>query len=199
MKKQVLFLLVTAAFFSCSQTGDTHLGDLRSAEREVNAGMSILSAWNVDSVAAARERVAMRFQDLDWLVADSTLVYIVEDGQLIGDWARVKRFLKDGPTRLTTLDTQGELCLSQLGNLMQAIRGGATEDANGTPMNEAYFERESSREIGIADQWRLAVDETVRLFDLGMDLEGESRMSIDSLILAKRAEWAQTIANPLSE
>ena len=109
MTKQVLFLLVTAAFFSCSQPGDTHLGDLRSAERDVNAGMSILSAWNVDSVAAARERVAMRFQDLDWLVADSTLVYTVEDGQLIGNWARVKRFLKDGPTRLTALDKQGEL------------------------------------------------------------------------------------------
>lgn len=199
MTRRVLFLLVTAAFFSCSQPGDTHLGDLRSAERDVHAGMSILSAWNVDSVAAARERVAMRFQDLDWLVADSSLVYTVEDGQLIGDWARVKRFLKDGPTRLTTLDTQGELCLSQLENLMQAIRGGATEDANGTPMDEAYFERESSREIGIADQWRLAVDETARLFDLGMGLEGESLMSIDSLIRAKRAEWAHTIANPFNE
>ena len=43
------------------------------------------------------------------------------------------------------------------------------------------------------------MDETARLFDLGVGLEGESRMSIDSLIRAKRAEWAQTIANPLSE
>ena len=111
----------------------------------------------------------------------------------------MRRYLKDGPTRLTMLKKQGALCLAQMGNLSDAIQQGATEDANGTPMNEAYFERESSREIGIADQWRLAVDETVRLFDLGMDLEGESRISIDSLILAKRAEWAQTIANPLSE
>ena len=64
----------------------------------------------------------------------------MEDGQLIGDWARVKRYLKDGPTRLTMLDKQGKLCLSQLDNLMQAIRQGATEDANGTPMDEAYFD-----------------------------------------------------------
>ena len=97
------------------------------------------------------------------------------------------------------LKKQGTLCLAQMDNLGDAIRQGATEDANGTPMDEAYFERESSREIDIADQWRLAVDETARLFDLGMGLEGESRMSIDSLIRAKRAEWAQTIANPLSE
>lgn len=195
MKKQVLFLLVTAAFFSCSQPGDTHLGDLRSAERDVNAGMSILSAWNVDSVAAARERVAMRFQDLDWLVADSTLVYTVEDGQLIGNWARVKRFLKDGPSRLTNLDTQGELCLSQLDNLMQAIRGGATEDANGTPMDEAYFDKQASRELKAAEQWGLAVAETERLISLGIELEAATRASIDSLIRVKRAEWAATLSN----
>lgn len=195
MKKQVLFLLVTAAFFSCSQPGDTHLGDLRSAERDVNAGMSILSAWNVDSVAAARERVAMRFQDLDWLVADSTLVYTVEDGQLIGNWARVKRFLKDGPTRLTNLDTQGKLCLSQLDNLMQAIRGGATEDANGTPMDEAYFDKQASRELKAAEQWGLAVAETERLISLGIELEVATRASIDSLIRVKRAEWAATLSN----
>lgn len=195
MKKQVLFLLVTAAFFSCSQPGDTHLGDLRSAERDVNAGMSILSAWNVDSVAAARERVAMRFQDLDWLVADSTLVYTVEDGQLIGNWARVKRFLKDGPTRLTNLDTQGELCLSQLDNLMQAIRSGATEDANGTPMDEAYFDKQASRELKAAEQWGLAVAETERLISLGIELEAATRASIDSLIRVKRAEWAATLSN----
>ena len=195
MTKQVLFLLVTAAFFSCSQPGDTHLGDLRSAERDVNAGMSILSAWNVDSVAAARERVAMRFQDLDWLVADSTLVYTVEDGQLIGNWARVKRFLKDGPTRLTALDKQGKLCLSQLDNLMQAIRGGATEDANGTPMDEAYFDRQAAHELKAAEQWRLAVAETERLISLGIELEAATRASIDSLIRVKRAEWAATLSN----
>ena len=186
-------------WMGCTQPGNLHLAALGEAEERVEAGMDFLEQWDVDSVAACRERVAMRFKDLDWLMADTTLTFTVDDGQLIGDWARVRRCLKDGPTRLTMLKKQGALCLAQMGNLSDAIQQGATEDANGTPMNEAYFERESSREIGIADQWRLAVDETVRLFDLGMDLEGESRMSIDSLILAKRAEWAQTIANPLSE
>ena len=194
-----LAFCVMGFWMGCTQPGDVHLAALGEAEERVEAGMDFLEQWDVDSVAACRERVAMRFKDLDWLMADTTLTFTVDDGQLIGDWARVRRYLKDGPTRLTMLKKQGALCLAQMGNLSDAIQQGATEDANGTPMNEAYFERESSREIGIADQWRLAVDETVRLFDLGMDLEGESRMSIDSLILAKRAEWAQTIANPLSE
>ena len=195
MTRQILLLLGAAAFFSCSQPGDTHLSDLRNAERDVQAGMSMLSAWNVDSVAAARERVAARFQDLDWLVADSSLVYTVEDGQLIGDWARVKRFLKDGPTRLTTLDSQGALCLAQLTNLTQAIRGGATEDANGALMDEAYFDKEAARELKAAEQWGLAVAETERLISLGIELEAATRASIDSLIRVKRAEWAATLSN----
>ena len=182
-----------AAMCGCTQPGDANLDALQRAKKDVEAGMETLSAWNMDSVAAARERVAMRFKDLDWLVADSTLTYTVADGQLIGDWARVKRFLKDAPTRLTTLDTQGTLCLSQLDDLMSAIRQGATVDANGNPMDEAYFDRESGRELKAATQWSLAVTETQRLISLGVELEGQTRASIDSLIRAKRAEWAQTL------
>ena len=195
----VIAVCALCAWMGCAQPGDVHLGALGEAEHRVESGMDILEQWHLDSVTACRERVAMRFKDLDWLVADTTLTYTVDDGQLIGDWARVRRCLKDGPTRLTMLKKQGALCLDQMGNLSDAIRQGATEDAKGTPMDEAYLERESSREVRIADQWRLAVDETARLLDLGMALEGESRMAIDSLIRAKRAEWAQTIANPLSE
>ena len=149
-------------WMGCTQPGDVHLAALGEAEERVEAGMDFLEQWDVDSVAACRERVAMRFKDLDWLMADTTLTFTVDDGQLIGDWARVRRYLKDGPTRLTMLKKQGTLCLAQMGNLSDAIQQGATEDANGTPMNEAYFERESSREIGIADQWRLAKAEITR-------------------------------------
>ena len=194
-----LAFCILGFWMGCAQPGDVHLDGLGEAEERVEDGIAILEQWHVDSVAACRERVAMRFKDLDWLVADTTLIFTVDDGQRIGDWARVRRYLKDGPTRLTMLKKQGTLCLAQMGNLGDAIRQGATEDANGTPMDEAYFERESLREIGVADQWRLAVNETARLLDLGMTLERDSRASIDSLIRTKRAEWAQTIANPLSE
>lgn len=192
-------LCVLGLWTGCAQQGDVHLASLGEAEDRVERGMNILEQWPVDSVAACRERVATRFKDLDWLAADTTLTFTVDDGQLLGDWARVRRYLKDGPTRLTMLNKQGTICLDQMGNLSNAIRQGATEDANGTSMDEAYFERESSLEIEIVDQWCAAVDETARLLSLGIDLEGETRLSIDSLIRAKRAEWAQTIANPLSE
>lgn len=195
MTKYVFFILVVSLGLGCSQPGDSNLDALMNAERNVEAGMSVLETWNVDSVVAVRERVATRFRDLEWLVADSTLTYTVKDGQLIGDWARVKRFLKDGPTRLVTLDEQGALCITQLNGLMQAIRSGAKEDANGTPMNEAYFSKEAQRELNAAKTWGMAVAETERLLSLGIELEAQTRASIDSLIQTKRAEWAQNIAS----
>ena len=90
-------------WMGCAQPGDVHLAALGEAEERVESGMGILEQWHVDSVAACRERVAMRFKDLDWLVADTTLTFTVDDGQLIGDWARIRRYLKDGTTKLLSL------------------------------------------------------------------------------------------------
>lgn len=186
--------LLVLACAGCSQPGDNELGGLRNAQDRVKAGLETLGTWDADSVAAARSRVAERFKDLDWLVADSALTFSIEDGQRIGDWARAKRFLKDGPERLSALAREGEVCLEQLAGLGDAIRSGATEDANGTPMGEAYFKREAAREIQLVGQWEAAVAETERLVSSGLDLEKSARASLDSLIRAKRAEWAQRIA-----
>ena len=112
-----------AALASCAAPGsaDVHLAPLNDAHRAVETGMTVLASWNVDSVKAARARVGERLKDLDWLVADTTLTFAVADGQLIGDWNRVKRFLKDGPERLTALAKEGEVCLTQIDNLAAAI------------------------------------------------------------------------------
>jgi hypothetical protein len=178
----------------CSQPGDTHLAELRKAQERVELGLETLGTWEPDSVAAARSRVAERFKDLDWLTADTALSFAVKDGQRIGDWTRVKRFLKDGPERLSALVHEGEVCLTQLEGLESAIRAGATEDANGTPMDEAYFQREAARELGLVGQWEAAVAETERLLSSGLELEESTRAPLDSLIRAKRAEWARRIA-----
>ena len=132
-------------------------------------------------------------------MADSSLTFGVDEGQIIGNWVRARRYLKNAPERITVLGNEGRLCASQLQNLIQAINSQATEDANGTPMDEAYFQRESKREIEAVSQWREAVSETDRMVQLGVDLEQSTRVAIDSLIRAKRAEWAQNIANPLIE
>ena len=79
---------------SCSQPGDHNLNDLDKARVDVEEAMQVLAEWNMDSVAAAKGRVAMRFKDLDWLMADTTMTFGVDDAQLIGHWERVRRFFK---------------------------------------------------------------------------------------------------------
>jgi len=194
MSALALGVLCGLAWVGCAKPGDVHLAPLNDAHRAVETGMTALASWNVDSVKAARARVGERLKDLDWLVADTTLTFAVADGQLIGDWNRVKRFLKDGPERLTALAQEGEVCLAQLDNLVGAIRSEATVDSEGTPMDEAYFGKATARELELVAKWEAAVAETERLVDSGLELEGQTRTSLDSLIRTKRAEWAQQIA-----
>ena len=192
-------LTMVAIWMGCSKPGDENLSALNEAKRNVDTGLATLDHWNVDSTKAVRERVSEKFKDLDWLMADSSLTFGVDEGQIIGNWVRARRYLKNAPERISVLGNEGRLCASQLQNLIQAINSQATEDANGTPMDESYFQRESKREIEAASQWREAVSETDRMVQLGVDLEQSTRVAIDSLIRAKRAEWAQNIANPLIE
>ena len=189
-------LTMVAIWMGCSKPGDENLSALNEAKRNVDTGLATLDHWNVDSTKAVRERVSEKFKDLDWLMADSSLTFGVDEGQIIGNWVRARRYLKNAPERITVLGNEGRLCASQLQNLIQAINSQATEDANGTPMDEAYFQRESKREIEAVSQWRAAVSETDRMVQLGVDLEQSTRVAVDSLIRAKRAEWAQNIANP---
>ena len=187
-------LLGLCLLASCSQPGDHNLNDLDKARVDVKEAMQVVAEWNMDSVDAAKGRVAMRFKDLDWLMADTTMTFGVDDAQLIGHWERVRRFFKKTPAELSLLEEQGELCLSQLNGLSKAIRAGATVDANGTPMDASYFDKETKRELQAALRWTTAVGDIDRLFGLGLELEAQKRAAVDSLILAKRAEWAQSIA-----
>lgn len=177
----------------CTLTGAEHVAPLEKARADVQTGLATLHAWNVDSVSAARARIAERFKDLDWLVADSLVAFRVEDADLVGDWARARRFLKDGPERLRQLSADGATCETQCAGLVAAIRQGAEVDAEGTLMDEAYFRDQVARELNVVAQWSQAVAETERLVSLGSALEGATRPRIDSLIVAKRAEWAQQI------
>jgi hypothetical protein len=187
-------VLLALGLNQCAGPGQPHLAPLRAAVAQVDDGMAQVGAWNVDTLAAVRARVDERVRDLTWLMADSTMTFSVEDGQLIGDWARVKRHLKDAPQRIQALNEQGALCNTQLANLIGAIRNGAEVDANGVAMDEVYFQRQAQNELNAVAKWLAFLEDTRRLIDAGMDLEVVTRAPMDSLLQAKRAEWAQQIA-----
>lgn len=178
----------------CAQPGETHLHALEQAQSEVRQGLSDMDPWEVDTVEAALERIALRFKDLDWLTTDTTLTFSVDDADIVGDWARARRFLKDGPGRLRQLERDGAVCLDQTQGLLDAIREGAQVDAQGTPMDDAYYDREVARELKVVAGWLAAWEETERLIRLGTELEQAARPRVDSLIVVQRAAWARQIS-----
>ena len=179
---------------SCEQPENKHIAPLMESQQKVSRGIAELAVWHVDSVQAAKARIEERFDDLDWLMPQESLTKSPQDGPIIGDWSRAKRFLKDGPDRLVKLKIEGQLCLDQIDHLMTDIRSNVERDLEGTPIDEAYLKQATSKEIHAANQFELAAQETSRLVRLGLELEQQARPSIDSLIRAKRAEWAQQIA-----
>ena len=178
----------------CGGPGSAHRGALADAAQEVAQDLSALDGLNLDSLAACQKRVATRFKDLNWLMADSSLTFSLEDGQLIGVWARVKRSLKGTPQKVDLLKEQGEVCRTQLEGLRDAIRTRAKVDGMGQAMDEGYFDTQARRELDACKAWTTAWDDTQRYIRLGMELEQSTLAKMDSLILAKRAEWAQQIA-----
>ena len=103
------------------------------SQQKVSRGIAELAVWHVDSVQAAKARIEERFDDLDWLMAQESLTKSPQDGPIIGDWSRAKRFLKDGPDRLVKLKIEGQLCLDQIDHLMTDIRSNVERDLEGTP------------------------------------------------------------------
>ena len=66
-------------------------------------------------------------------------------------------------------------------------------DANGVTMDDAYFQRQAQNELNAVATWLAFVEDTRRLIAAGIDLENVTRAPMDSLLQAKRSEWAQHI------
>ena len=96
----------------CEQSENKHIEPLMESQQKVSRGIAELAVCHVDSVQAAKARIEERFDDLDWLMAQESLTKSPQDGPIIGDWSRAKRFLKDGPDRLVKLKIEGQLCAS---------------------------------------------------------------------------------------
>ena len=180
--------------FGCQRPGSQNIPKLEAALEEIQHGLELLGAVNLDSIDQVNSRISERFKDVDWLTADTKLVFSVDDAMILGDWANARRLMKPGSNRIQALQSEGEVCQTQISSLRKAIHQGATLDGKGEPMDEAYFNAQSNRELSIAQAWTEQTKETLDRLSRGLAFEAGARPSVDSLIRAKRAEWAQQIA-----
>jgi len=154
----------------------------------------LISEFSADSIFSVRERLNAAKEEVQWLGAEVEVEFVRADAPIIGKLSTASRYLKDAPQRLGGLKKESERCIYQINGLIEIIVSGATNDAKGDTINDAYITENASREIEAVKLLDEAYNETERLFRLGLEADSEHWVSIDSLITEKRGVWARSIA-----
>lgn len=167
---------------------------LEKALMDADSISLLISGFPADSIFSVRERLNAAKEEVQWLGAEVEVEFVRADAPIIGKLSTASRYLKDAPQRLGGLKKESERCIHQIDGLIEILVSGATNDAEGDTINDAYITENSSREIEAVKLLEDAYAETERLFRLGLEADAEHWASIDSLITEKIGVWARSIA-----
>ena len=149
----------------------------------------------LDSINSVRDRLKGAKEDLIWLGADSNVVFIKSDALVIEELSKASRYLKDAPSRFIGVFNEITRCKSQISGLIGLIKSGAEIDALGDSIDNTYIKHNTVIEIEAVIKLEKVLTETLKLSRLGLESDSASWSDIDSLLLVKRGQWAQGIAN----
>ena len=149
----------------------------------------------LDSINSVRDRLKGAKEDLIWLGADSNVVFIKADALVIEELSKASRYLKDAPSRFIGVFNEITRCKSQISGLIGLIKSGAEIDALGDSIDNTYIKHNTLIEIEAVIKLEKVLTETLKLSRLGLESDSASWSDIDSLLLVKRGQWAQGIAN----
>lgn len=167
---------------------------LVEAKEKADSISSLVELFPADSIISVRERLNGAKAEIQWLGTEVEIEFVKSDAPIIGNLSTASRYLKDAPQRLSSLKKEGDRCISQIDGLLEIIDSGATLDAKGYTINDAYITENTAREIDAVMKLEDVYNATDRLFRLGLETDAEHWGSIDSLITAKKGVWARSIA-----
>ena len=148
----------------------------------------------MDSVASVRDRLSGAKDDIRWLGLDSNVVFVRADAKAVEKLSEASRFLKDAPSRYNGLINEIGRCRTQLNGLREVLESGANLDSLGDTINDEYINRNARFEVEAVTKLEAVVVETLRLIRLGLETDSAGWGTIDSLIVAKRGEWARGVS-----
>ncbi|MGY8917145.1 MAG: hypothetical protein ACKVJ6_02620 [Flavobacteriales bacterium] len=149
----------------------------------------------LDSINSVRDRLKGAKEDLIWLGADSNVVFVKSDALVIEELSKASRYLKDAPNRFIGVFNEITRCKSQISGLIGLIKSGAEIDALGDSIDNTYIKHNTVIEIEAVIKLEKVLTETLKLSRLGLESDSASWADIDSLLLVKRGQWAQGVAN----
>jgi hypothetical protein len=148
----------------------------------------------MDSVASVRGRLSRAKDDIRWLGLDSNVVFVRSDAEAVEKLSQASRFLKDAPSRYNGLINEIGRCRTQLYGLREVLESGANIDSLGDTINDEYINLNARFEVEAVAKLEALVVETLRLIRLGLETDSAGWGNIDSLIVAKRGEWARGVS-----
>ena len=181
-----LFLLVLSA---CGpKPGTEHLPNLREALMAIDSAAVRFEAADHDAAVPAHARV-----DSTLAVVEARmhgLVVNLDQGKPFSVLDERRRMLKRQPGRQRRIRQEIDRTRRQIGHLVDAIVDGAKVDAEGTPIDAAYFD------AAVADELRIA-GHLVEEVDIALDFLERGLRDLDGVI--DRADSASTALSSIPE
>jgi hypothetical protein len=181
------FVMLTA----CSE--NPNKADLISALCTANSVLDNVESLPVDSVNAVRDRLNEAKEDVRWLGVEGTVIFMKDDSPVITELSKASRYLKDAPSRIMGLKNECARCKNQINGLIAVIDAKATIDSRGDTITDAYITENTLLEVKAVEDLVEAFEETKRLIGLGLRTDSAAWPSIDSLLLAKKGDWAKGV------
>jgi hypothetical protein len=153
----------------------------------------------MDSIVKVKDRLSSAKDDIRWLGVDSNVVFVKADVKVIEGLSKASRFLKDAPSRYVGLMNETDRCKKQLNSLREVIEAGANRDALGDTIDDNYIKTNARLEVEAVATLEELVDETIRLIRLGLEADSAGWGAIDSLLMAKKGEWARGVSGNETE
>ena len=173
--------------------------ELKKALEVVETISEKLDEFPMDSIANVQDRLSAAKDDIRWLGIDSNVVFVRADVKVIEGLSKASRFLKDASSRYKGLMNETDRCQKQLYSLREVIETGANRDALGDTIDDEYIVKNARLEIEAVATLGELVDESIRLIRLGLEADSAGWEAIDSLLMAKKGEWARGVSGNETE
>lgn len=173
--------------------------ELKKALEVVETISEKLDEFPMDSIANVQDRLSAAKDDIRWLGIDSNVVFVRADVKVIEGLSKASRFLKDASSRYKGLMNETDRCQKQLYSLREVIETGANRDALGDTIDDGYIVKNARFEIEAVATLGELVDESIRLIRLGLEADSAGWKAIDSLLMAKKGEWARGVSGNETE
>ena len=142
-------ILITGLSGCAPQPGVEHLDALNAALTDLDSAEAVFRAAPLAGAAPAFAKVDSALQAVETMMVG--LVVNLDQGKPFTRLDERHRMLRRQPGRQRRIEQEIDRTRRQIGNLIEAIVDGASVDAEGTPIDTAYFNQAASDELRIAD------------------------------------------------